>query len=215
MFRQFVAGVALCGVLAVAPVRAASVIDFDDLVFADYDPIPAGYGSNLVGTPDVTVSYKSLNADGSVFSNSLLLWHRGYGDLTDVSLAAANGTIAEVRLDAAVGYEVQLQSFLLAGWPETSTIATVLRVLDGAGTILWDASNTLVLGTGSTHSTFTPPNLSGSTLRIQWGTNWNIGIDDITFSQAEVAAVPEPASLAMLSIGGVAAALVVARRKRA
>lgn len=213
MRRPAFIAAALIVCLGIAPAEASSIIDFDDLGLANYAQVPTGYGSNLSDTPDVTVGYSSLNGDGTLYGDHLLFWNDGYGDLSKIAFAINSGKIAEVRLDAAPGYEVQLNSFLLAGYNQADLVATTIRVLDGSGAILWDASSLTVKGAGATHSTYTP-NVSASSLRIQWGVDWNIGIDDIAFDQVAVTAVPEPAGVAMLAIGGVAAALV-ARRKRA
>lgn len=216
MQRVFLGAVAALAVsLGAGSLRAASVLDFTfSPTPANYDPISPTYGSGLADTPDISVSYSSTSLDGLRVDPNLLFWNTGYGDLTGVAFATTQGDLAEIKFQAAAGYEVELQSFLLAGYPQQDLVASILRILDGAGTVLWDQSGTTVLGQQGKHSVYTP-NLRASTLRLQWGREWNIGIDDVVFAQVDPTAIPEPTGVAMLAIGGVAVAAFAARRKGA
>jgi hypothetical protein len=173
-------------VLAPASLAAAdTVINFDDLTFSDYDPVPDGYGSNAVGTPNITVGYRTFNpADNATIQPYMNLWNSGYGNLSKVAFASNNGYGSEITLTPDAGYEVRLSSFDLAGWPQSTQLAAFVRILDASGNVLADlGTNILINGTGPSHSTFSPLLSHGGAIRIQFGTNWNIGIDNISFSQ--------------------------------
>lgn len=148
----------------------------------------------------------SVDDTGNLFQPHILHWNTGYGDLTSVGFAASNGYYSRIRLDASAGFLVRLNSFDLGGWPNTDLFAQRVRVLDGNGNILWNQDGTMVLGNNA-HSSYSP-SVSGSSLILEFGNNWNIGVDNINFTQQPV---PEPATMTALAVG----ALALVRRKRA
>ncbi|RYG24015.1 PEP-CTERM sorting domain-containing protein [bacterium] len=80
-------------------------------------------------------------------------------------------------------------------------------MLDSNGSVFWSAPSLIVNGAGPSHSNYSPNIVSSTSITIEWGSNWNIGIDNVSFAQQ---AVPEPATMAALGLGLAA----LARRRR-
>jgi|GEM_PF-2228317 MSHA biogenesis protein MshQ len=188
----------------------ATVLTFDGLGLESYDPIPQGYGDNVTSTgsgtgdyregngftPNVQASYRTLQdfGDGDVTSSSMLYWDRNYGDLRDVAFSQSSDGVAELTLQAEAGYEVVLNGFDIGGWFRADITGEALRIYNGDySTVLYEQDPLFVDGGGpgnsGNHSTFTV-NVSAPEIHIQWGRNWNIGIDNIGFDQRPVATGP-------------------------
>jgi hypothetical protein len=167
---------------------ATSILTFDGLGLPNYGVIPGTYGDNLANTPNVTVDYRTF-APGvfTTFSNDLLFWDTGYGSLTNIAIASGAGGGSEISLVAAAGFVVDLVSLNLAAWANTDRPNQLMRVLDGVGNVLVDYSPLTIVGSGFNN---TMPGVSASTLRIQFGDSWNVGIDNIVFGQRAAANSP-------------------------
>lgn len=196
----------------------ATTITFAGLNLGDYGVISpnlasnanaagAGYEEGAGWTPDVAVSMTTVTDLGVQFEPHILHWNTGYGDLTNVGFSASNGYFSRIRFDASNGQQVSLNSFDLAGYFQNDLEAVRIRVMDGNGNVLWNRDGTIVSGTGASHSSYSP-SVSGSSLILEFGSNWNIGVDNINFTQQPV---PEPATMTALAVG----ALALIRRKRA
>ena len=57
--------------------------------------------------------------------------------------------------------------------------------------------------TGPAHTTVNLNLTVEGVVRIQFGDNWNVGIDNIKFDQVQTTVIPEPSALALISLGGV------------
>ncbi len=184
------------------------VLNFDDLTLNNYDPIPASYGDTLVANI-ADIQYRTLNAgDFSLYESHLEFWNNDYGDLTKVAYPSANGMVAEIAIVPASGYGVKLVSFDMAGYSHADLTNTVMRILDGSGNVLQNfaAEGAVAIqgdGTGPQHSTFTPNLTFAGTVRLQWGTNWNVGLDHLRFEAVPLSAIPEPSTWALLGLGAV------------
>ncbi len=188
----------VCLLLGMALACQAAVINFDDLalLLADYDPIPAGYGS----TATISVSYRTLMPDYSPFSDQMRFWHDGYSDLRNVAFADAGNRVAEITLTAIGGASlVRLNSFDLGAF-SVDRDATVMRILDGSGNVLADYAPLTV--PYASHMRFTP-DLAAPQLSIRWGIDWNVGIDNINVVSEGTGPgpVPEPAAWFLLASG--------------
>jgi hypothetical protein len=203
--------------IATTSVSQATIITYSGLGFLNGQAL-AGIGTNAGApgtgyiqgngwTPNIAVATETRNLDGSLAYPNLAYWDQNYGDLTDVGYAVTNGTMARVILTADSGSLVRLNSFDLAGYFRADLGVARLQVKDGTGAILFNQDGTTVSGAGGTHSSYAPA-LQAQQLIIEWGTNWNVGIDNINFDQ--VSAVPEPASMVALTVGGLA---LLRRRK--
>lgn len=146
-------------------------------------------------TPNIAVTMFSASASrGRV--NTLFRWGSGYGSLTYVAYHA-NGQYALFRFTADPGYWARLHAFKMAGWPNTNRTLPLLEIrVDN--TVVFSQTNILITGTGYNLFSFDPNVYKGSVVEIFFGNDWNVGIDDIEFSQ-EV--IPEPASWLILFTG--------------
>lgn len=197
----------------------ATEITFENLGLPNYGMISANLATNAsapgdgfnIGsgwTPDVAVSMSSVDSAGTLVSPNLLFWGTGYGNLPQVAFASANGLYSRVSLSATPGNLVTINSFTLAGYPQSDLVADRIRIFDGNGVDLWTAPSLTVGGTGPASSTYSPT-ISAQNLTLEFGSNWNIGLGKLDFNQS-VDPVPEPASLAAVTVG----TLALLRRKR-
>ena len=195
--RKIGLALVIAAILGVVQPSSAMILNFDDLALNNWDPIPAGYGSS--GT--IQVSYRSLNNDLSVYSERLLFWNDDYADLHKVAFSEISNGVAELTFTATGGADlVRLNNFQMGGWPNVNIGAGLLQVLDGSGNLLVNWAPYTI--SGSTASSFSP-DVAAESLRIRWGYNWNIGIDniDITSENRGAGVVPEPSTLLLLAAG--------------
>ncbi|MBS1717693.1 MAG: PEP-CTERM sorting domain-containing protein [Armatimonadetes bacterium] len=206
--------IALALVLAVSAVSSATVLTFDDLSLTNYGAIPQYYGDNVTSTnsgpsgsylegngwtPDVTTSYDTV--DGANSTGQMDFWDSGYGDLTNVVFPSVSTWNGMITLSPTNGKYVVLDSFDMAGWPFVDRYCPVLRILDGAThSVIVNLDGTLIAGAnGHTHFSF--GGFSSTTgYTLEWGGDWNIGMDNISFHESDTA-VPEPATMAALGMG--------------
>lgn len=142
------------------------------------------YGSCLLtggATPNVSVSIRNLDGrDGSPNFGSMHPWlGTGYGDLHRAMYHSLNGH-GEIALVADPGTTVTLQSFDLAGYLGNQT-GDYLDVLSDGGTILSESSH-VAPGTGRRTVSV---NATGQWIKIRFGSNWNVGINNIQFISSE------------------------------
>lgn len=181
----------------------AGVIDFDDLVLGNFDPIAVNYadhGLNGNGDPRVGVRYSGSNGA----DNHLLFWNDLYGNLLKVGLTPTDGTHAEITLTADPGWLIRSIDFDLAAWPMVDlqfwpAVDLSADLFYALGAVSVDAPDTPVLGKTSPHvSHFALSNDAGASVAtIRWGTDWDIGIDNIRFTVVRDASVPLPGTLAL------------------
>lgn len=177
----------------------AAVITFDDLrgPLNDFSDIPLVYGD--IGEL-LDVQYRSVNpANGTTHDTHLDFWEDDYGDLRNVAFAPHNGFLGELSLVAAPGWEVELNGFDLAGWKNQDYSGQTVRLLDAAFNTLADYSPAHIEGdfVGARH-VHVASGAVGNVIRIQFGPDWNVGIDNVDYSLRQV---PEPASLALAGMG--------------
>lgn len=197
----------------VATAAAQVILNFDDLSLPDFGDIPASYGDGLdPNIPDL--QYRTFSAaDGTTLTAQLDFWNNDYGDLTKIAFASSDGNVAEITFVPAPGYGVRLISFDMAGWLHQNRTNTIMRLVDVSGNVLLDFAAlgpVLIQGdfSGPQHSTFTPDLTHFGTVRLQWGTDWNIGLDNVRFQ----AVIPEPSTWTLLALG--VATLTFAARRR-
>jgi len=175
------------------------------------------YGNEGAWTPNVETTYATENVNTAVTY---------YGDSFNDLAGVANNEYADtwsdtgfsVTLTADPGYEVILYSFDVGNW-DYMALSVPISVTALAGQVLYDERIYLPDRTGP-HAAI---DFSGQplvserlTIHVDIGqlepAGWypaaadSFGLDNIVFGQ-----VPEPATLALLSLGG---AVLAARRKR-
>lgn len=200
----------------------ATVLTFEGMNLGNYGAILSNYGDRVTSpgasptgtylegngwTGNVAVSHNTVTATGEEFANSISYWST-YGDLNDVAFASSNGYYLRIKFTPDEGYAVNLHSFDIASYLNAVRTAQRLRVMDLSGNILWSSEPT-TLPSGPTHLSFSPEISSTTGLILEMGNDWNIGIDNVSFSQT---AVPEPATLALMGVG--LSGLLLKRKKK-
>jgi hypothetical protein len=194
--KRFVATLALCA--SIATVSFGTVLTFDN---AESSVIPTDYGSrvnnsgndaggrtgfNLThgATPNVTVQMFSADYQGGTWNQlgNLYRWSTNYADLVDVAFHNPPTEGARIILTADAGQEVRLHSFQMGGWPRSDQTLPFLQVLVD-GNPVFTQTNITISGTTADTFTFDPNAVKGRVIEIRFGGNWNVGIDNIAFSQ--------------------------------
>ena len=198
--------------------------DYGDRVSTSPMTVSGGqftYGNEGEGfTPNVVVDY--FAGTGTPTNPGVSLWASQYGDLTNVLFGNNNSLSLNVRLSADAGFDVELYTFDLAGFPTTDYTINAVRVLSGMNT-LFSESNVLVEGSGvfgSQHTSFdfaTPLSAAQLLIEIDYsnlpgGSQDNIGIDNIRFGQNPPAVIPIPPAVWLFS-AGLLGLVAIARRK--
>jgi hypothetical protein len=206
----------------------ATVLTFDNVdpnnAPFDEQPIPFDYGDRVDAsgadsggrisfdlthgeTPNVAV--QMFTADFSDWSQSSNLYVRrsSYADLTDVAYHSF-GQGARFMFTADSQYYVRLHSFQMGGRPNTNRTLPFLQVLVD-GNPVFTQTNVAISGTTANTFSFDPNVVKGGVIEIRFGDNFDVGIDNIGFSQE---LIPEPASLTLLGAG--LAGLALRRRNK-
>ena len=151
-------------------------------------PIDQSYG-DIAGELDVIWDAGLASGGQTEFS----FFGDDYSNLTNIGYGL-NGQTAEIFLDPLPGWEVTLVGFDLGAWPQVSRISQVTVLTGGGSTLFTTGPNFVVLGV--TGSAFNLGLTSGDGIRIQFGPDaFNVGIDNIEFTTAQVSAVPVPAAV--------------------
>ena len=198
----------------------ATVLTFDN----SPSPIPYDYGSRVgasgvdVGgrtnfdlmhgaTPNVAVQMFTANySDWSQLTNLFVWWGTNYADLTDVAYHRS-GQGARFIFTADSQYYVRLHSFQMGGYYINQTLPFLQVLVDNNP--VFTQTNIVISGRTANTFSFDPNVVKGSVIEIRFGSNFNVGIDNIGFSQE---LIPEPASLTLLGAG--LAGLALRRRTR-
>jgi hypothetical protein len=190
-----------------------TTLDFDSFigVLSDYQAIPGTFGSDALNTPNIGVSYQTVDGSGGVYAPYVEFWDGSYGDLPAVAYAAANGYYAQVILTPQAGHSVTLDSFELGGWPNTDQANQTVEVLNGIGQVVWSDGGPLsVTIPGNGHLTLTPDISSSGPLVLEFGPSWNTGVDYVEFSQSN--SVPDSGSGLALMAAALLGVCGLARR---
>lgn len=149
--------------------------------------VPDGYGG-VAG--QFVVSYRTANST-TPFATAdahMRFWNGGYGDLNNADWPSANGFLGEITLTPINGPQIILNGFDLAGFPAGSgTLSeSVISILHDSTSLDFSPFNV----TRSTHDHFSPAITSSGPISIRFGTDWNIGIDNIDLTVVPVPEAP-------------------------
>jgi hypothetical protein len=198
-------------VLLMAPGAAwATVLDFDTATSCTGG---CGNGASILQTygdaAGVDMTYGARSALGNSALTALVLqwWDTNYGDLLGVAWSV--GTLGEIAMLPTAGYEIELISMDLAGWPNIDRSTQVTVFSYDYASILFSSGAITAPGVG--HITVSPNLAFNSTgFRIQWGPDAiNTGMDNVVFNTRlivgpvtpPVTGVPEPMTLSLLGAG--------------
>ena len=209
-------GLATLSITLFAPLAGASVLTFQtDLGGAITDGDLATYGDNIAATTQNGFSY---GAEGgftpgvTVSFQNFSTWGEGYGDLPTVIWGSTSSGSASLTFTADSGPQVRLQSFDLAGYFEhSSMIRTLDSITVSNGSASFTMTNVDVTDVGRTSIDFGSTAAAvGQSVTVTF-TKSGGEFDYIGASNFQIAAVPEPATLAF---GALAIVGILQRRRR-
>ena len=197
--------------LALAPqVQAATtILDFSRSICGGAGNAPCNdgtqIGQNYGDSAAVDVSYRSITAStGVTFESFLKHWGPNYGNLTSVVWGGADGSnyISEIKFMPSAGFEVALLGFDAACYLNRVSCQTLnYGITSGVGAAIASGSSALLSGSSSAIAVNSAYFSDGIVLK--WGPDgYDAGLDNIRFdARAITAAVPEPATWAMMILG--------------
>ncbi|MBB5984133.1 PEPxxWA-CTERM sorting domain-containing protein [Sphingobium lignivorans] len=208
---------------------AVSVLDFSGNICGAAGNEACGNGSaigqnygDIAGQVDV--SYRSFNSStGVTYESFLKHWAAGYGDLLNIVWGGSGPTVhaSEIIFTAAAGYEVSLISLDFGCYQNRSSCQTINYDISSLGGTVIAAGSAPTLY--PTHGTLAVDSgWFSDGIKLVWGPDaYDVGLDNIRFDVRAIedvpppAAVPEPASWAMMIAGlGVVGSALRRRRVR-
>jgi MYXO-CTERM domain-containing protein len=210
----------LGAVLAIGLAVAAGSVQATELTFAGQGQLGLGFGGSYgdrvttfgagLGaaggpTPNIVVDFVPTSS-GSPFS----VWNGGYGSLVQALGHGSFNVKGHVEFTPDPGWDVVLEDFDIAGYATSSYPDSRIRVVDTAGTVLFDSGVFTFPGTTTYASYLDAPIRSTLPLRLVIDDFGDLGIDNVVFSQ--VATIPEPGTWAMW-LAGVGVLGTLARRR--
>ncbi len=193
--------------MAAASGASAAVMTFDD-IWANY----GAFDSSLGDIAHLDVSNRTRNGFGnsSVYEQHIEHWRRGYSELRDVAYASRDGRIGELQFVPDSAYEVTIESFDVGTWWNGRRRMASFYIFDSDWNQIWSLEDAVFSG----HSTTVSANVTGAAY-FQWGSDWNVGIDNLNYSvDSNLTAVPLPASLPLLGLGLLGLGLAGRRRSQ-
>jgi PEP-CTERM motif len=188
--RQLFLCFAICGA---SLAHAASILVFDDLG-ASAITIPDTYGDRLAGTPNIDMSYATMSYTPQTFG-----LYTGVAAGTFPSYAHA-----DIIFTPDPGFGIHLISFDMGLYQ--GTVLNLLNLVDGNDVVLEGLDpNVGTYFTGN--RSYAPDFYQPGVLKLEMGTDWYTGLDNIRFDQFQItSAVPEPSTLGIigLSLAGLA-----------
>lgn len=207
---------------ATAQASLATILTFEGFPNVGTGTISRFYGDNVTNngsfptgtyekgdgwTPDVHVQYATYALGGWEIADELKYWQSGYFGGSTVAIPTQNGATGRLIFSGGYnGFTIKSIDLVTYGGMAMQAAPVTIRTLYGY--ILWTSGpisieeNTVKRINIDYHV----PYALGQAY-LEWGNDWNIGIDNVHF--VEPNAVPEPSTMAL----GLGAALYAARRR--
>lgn len=216
MFSRKLALLALLSCAASTLGAQTTTMDFSVLQpFNNYDPAPQSFGDHA--NLDVTNRSRATFGNSASACPYVEMWGVGYSSLTSSAFSCGNGLVGELYFQPGAGKMVTLSSLYLGSYPSTNGVGPARAMT----VMVYDAGwNQLFNFTGSiTASQQITPNISSAQgLYLQWGTDWDTGVNLIQTTVDDVigtpptTTAPEPATFVLVGAG--LALTTIARRRR-
>lgn len=207
MFLKKIAALAVLTCAAGTLGAQTTTMDFSSLTpYNNYDPLPQTFGDHA--NLDVSNRTRSLFGNSATVCNNVGLWNPGYSALAGAAFACGNGGVGELYFQPGAGKQVTLTSLYVGSYPSTNGVgpARAMTVL-----VFDNGWNQIFNFTGSiTSNQLISPNVTSSQgLYLQWGTDWDTGVNLVTTTVSDVAGpsgppvttAPEPASFVLVASG--------------
>lgn len=195
----------LASLILSAPNAQAGVLDFSGNICGDGTQACSNYSSINQSYGDVAGQLNVIY-DGDIStpaSTSLQYWDNYTGQL-GVAWGSNNAT-SEIFLSPLSGYQVTLTSLTFGAFNNIARNSQ-LSLLDGNDSILSNSDSFSVLNP----VTFSVNVTSANGIKIRWGTDFNVAIDNINFT---ITPVPEVNTYAMMLVG-LGFMVTMARRRK-
>ncbi|WP_295042756.1 VPLPA-CTERM sorting domain-containing protein [uncultured Paracoccus sp.] len=188
----------------------AAVLTFENIGLNSSEDIPQTYGD--LGNLDLTYQSREAFGNSAPSYPYLLYWQDGYSDRTGVAYAP-DTNVAEISFNAAPGYTGTISTAYFGTY--TSDVSGSFAIYDSAWNVLWSHTESAIWDGGIGIS----PAVSFTGIAyLQWGADWNLGLDELVYSVeptgSQPAPVPLPAGLPLLGGGLLAFAGLRRSRKR-
>lgn len=189
---------ALISAMFLAQTSNAAVMTFDDVVgdYAEFDDT-LGDIANL----DVTNRTRDGFGNSAVYEEHIEHWQNSYSNLVDIAFASQDGKVGELQFNPTAGFTTHLTSFDFGNFSNGSSPRDALfRIYDSGWNLIWE--HAVDAHTGASVTVNMGIALTGTSY-FQWGTDWNMGIDNFTYSVSDITApaVPLPAGLPLMLLG--------------
>lgn len=196
--------------IAAAGTASAATLTFDE----DYASLPDAIRLGIAIDPSYGDT-SLVNVDSGLYADFTstqkadqpVAYYDNYGGMgygegapSGVAISSVDKAVAEFSFTARKpGYSITLDSFDVASFPNgTTEIEGGFTIFDGEMNLLWSQ----LISVGGPVETIITGITAVDKLIFRWGTSFDIGVDNISFSVKEtgpVSAVPLPASLPLLA----------------
>ncbi|MBC8086288.1 MAG: PEP-CTERM sorting domain-containing protein, partial [Phycisphaerae bacterium] len=198
--------VAALSVLAVKSASAqTTTMDFSSLQpFGNYDDLAQTFGdhANLNVSNQTRVGF----GNATTLCGNVDLWNAGYSNLPTAAFACTDGNVGEFSFLPGAGKQVTISSLRVGSYPSDGITGPArnftLNIYNSSFASLYSYTGVI-----TTSLTLNPNVTNGGLTYLQWGTDWNTGLNEITTDvtnirvQPPITAVPEPATIVLLSAG--------------
>lgn len=190
---------------------ATVLVDYTGAGAANYDTVSQSYGDSA----EADLSYRSLNGGNNwgefatQSANFVSYWNDANYSGDQAIFAVSNGNKLELTISAASGLYIQSLDFLLGSYPNVDRNID-FKIFNGAWDLIDEGTRIVDDALGATFAYGFSPLSDYSVIHIQFGDDWDVGVNSLQYTTARIDAppssVPLPAALPLLisAIGGLA-----------